>query len=268
MRPGNAFMKTSTSALLPVILFTISALGGCEWIAGIENTSLGADAMRPADAALPPDAGMANRPDGGVPVELDGGVGVPDAAVTRACPEPCAGDAFAEFDVQQGGLNGNWRYIEIEADEQYADMDFTLFSAPIYGWQGTGSEPPLIVFCDVGVSDSPCFEPGGKLALTSNAPDGHHPALRWTAATEGTYLVTAFWRGSKAASPIETLVTITHDNGIIQFLVGSQQFPLTTVTHMFEEEVVVEAGDRIVLGVQPVDDGMVTVEVDLFISFF
>ena len=258
-------MNTSTSALLPVTIATIGALGGCEWIAGIENTTIGVDAMRPADAALPADGSMTNRPDGG---ETDGGAGIPDAAVVRSCPEPCAGDAYADFDGQQGGINGRWRYVEVQTDGRYVDMEYTLLPDASGGWLGTGSGPPTIEFCGAGAPDTRCFELDSSLALTSNGPDGNHPALMWTAETDGSYLITGAWRGSSTAPAIETLVTITHNAGPVQNPVDSQQFPLTATAHPFDRDVELAAGDNIVVSVQPVEDGSVSVGVEFFISFF
>jgi hypothetical protein len=58
-------MKTSTRSLLPVAA-TLYALGGCEWIAGIEDTTVSVDA-----AALPPDGGSAASPHAGDAGALD-----------------------------------------------------------------------------------------------------------------------------------------------------------------------------------------------------
>ena len=213
----------------------------------------------PDDGSMPPmpDGNLGSLPDGGDPER-------PDAAVPRTCPSPCAGDAYADFDGQQGGNNGRWRYVEFESDDQYVNMNYDSS----YGWLGSGSAPPSIVRCNVGATESPCTELGGTLALTSNGPDGPHPALMWTAETANTYLITASWRGSSTASPIETLARITHNSGALQSPVGSQQFPLTDETHRFEQDLTIEAGDSIVLSVEPVAPGSVTVGVELFISVF
>lgn len=222
---------------------------------------------------MPPDGSPGTANDGSMPPMPDGSLGTlpdggdpekPDAAAPRNCPAPCVGDAYADFDGQQGGINGRWRYVEFESEGLYADMAYDSSS----GWRGSGSEPPTIVTCNVGATEPPCAELGGTLALTSNGPDGPHPALRWTAETGNTYLITGSWRGASTAPGIETLVRITHHSGALQTPVGSQQFPLSDETHTFEHDLSVAAGDDIVLSVQPVEPGSVTVGVELFISVF
>lgn len=219
---------------------------------------------------MPPDGRPGTADDGSMPPMRDGSMvgqpdgGEPDAAAPRTCPSPCAGDAHADFDGQQGGINGRWRYVEFESEGQYVDMNYD----PSSGWLGSGSFPPSIVTCNVDATEPPCAELGGTLALTSNGPAGPHPALRWTAPADGTYLVTAICRGTSTASPSEILLTVTHDNGSIRTPLTSQSFQLTAEMEVIQEETAAMAGDNIVLTIQPVADGSVTVGLDLFISVF
>ena len=126
-------MKRSTVIPLPMAVTAFCDLAGCEWIAGIEDTTIALDAMRPADATLPADANlpadgrMTNRPNGGGGGEPDGGSVSPDAS--GGCPTPCPyNDAFGDFDGTQNGRNGRWRYVEVQPEtDSYVDMSSFTF---------------------------------------------------------------------------------------------------------------------------------------------
>ena len=205
-------MKTSASTLLPVIIVTICALGGCEWIAGIEDTTVGVDGMRPADAALPADASMTNRPDGGGGDELDGGGDSPDAAVD--CPTECINDdAFEDFDAFQGGANGRWRYVEVQPEtDSYVDMTFSAFPGAVAGWTGTGTPAPSLAFCFTNETMPPCLDLQGLLAMTTTAPGAHHPAVMWTAPYSGRYAVDVGFRTALDAPEVPATLMLAHND--------------------------------------------------------
>jgi hypothetical protein len=255
-------MKTSASALLPAIIVTLGALGGCEWIAGIENTTIGLDAMRPADAALPADGSTMTSPDGGGG-EPDGGGDRPDAAVD--CPEPCVvdDDAFADFDGNQTGANGRWLYAELQPEtNSYVPMAPVSVNG-VPGFQGTGTPRPSLTYCAT-TDTPPCFELPGLLALATTAPDAHHPALRWIAPELGLYSVSAFYKVSSVAPMVETTVMLTlNDQSTV---LDSRTEVLTIGGNQLYAEPELAVGDAIVLSAIATTDTSVSVGVNVTIT--
>jgi hypothetical protein len=253
----NDFMKTSASALLPAIVVTLGALGGCEWIAGIENTTIGLDAMPPADAALPADASMTG-PDGsgGAP---DGGGDSPDAAIcTGACIDD---DAFEDFDGLQGGTNGRWRYVEVLPDG-YADMTSFTFPEAVTGFIGTGTPAPGLAYCATNVTMPPCLDLQRWLALTTTAPGAHHPALTWIAPYDGVYVVDITHATAPGAPDIPAAVMLAHNDP--SNILDSQ--PLATPSGALYAEVSVTAGDVLMVGVITESETSVSVGVSVVIG--
>jgi hypothetical protein len=247
MRPGNDFMKTSTSALLPVIA-TTCALGGCEWIAGIESTTIGLDAMRPADAALPADADLT------IP---DADLTIPDAS--NDCPGPCIeDDAFEDFDALQGGGNGRWRYVEVQPDG-YVDMIPTAVNG-FPGFLGTGTPQPSLAYC-AAADEPPCHELTEVLALTTTEPGAHHPALLWTAPYSGAYSVSVVFGTASDAPAVLTTVMLTHNDQSNVL----DSMTLTDVTGFLYAEPALEAGDVVVLSAIAETDTSVSVGVNVVI---
>jgi hypothetical protein len=244
-------MKTSAPTLLPVMVTSICALSGCEWIAGIENTTVGMDAMPPADAALPGDGG----PD--------------DASPRDVCPAPCAGDAYGDFSNEQGGTSGQWRYVEVQPeqpDSPYVDMTFTIFPGPTVGWIGTGLVEPSMALCNAPRSEPPCLEMEKVLALTTpgDTADAHHPALLWIAPADGRYLVTCEGRVSSVAPAAPTTIQLTRNS---HSEVLYEEAPTLTITpYEFNVEVDAVTGDPIVLSVTATTSEAVTVGVNFFVT--
>jgi hypothetical protein len=254
-----------TARILLILAGVTCGPSGCQWIGGIENTTVGGDAAPPErDAAPPaPDA----TPGDGAPSGADAAPAA-DAAPSRdICPIPCAGDAFGDFYNEQGGANGLWRYVEVQPERQagpYVDMTMQFFPDAVLGWLGTGSPAPSIAFCAVPKPEPPCQELDDLLALTttSNEPGAHHPALMWTAPTTGVYYMTGTWRVSSAAPMVETTMRITqNDEGIV---LEEMPVTLTDTPFPFEIEIAASQGDRIVLSAVASEGVSVSVGVELF----
>jgi hypothetical protein len=218
-----------------------------------------------------PDGGMLPvEPDGGMlPVEPDGGAGGPDAAVRPTCPQPCAGDALGDYNSEQGGDNGRWRYVEVQPeqpDSPYVDMTSAILPGPTVGWIGTGVVQPTVAFCNISRDDGACIELEATLALTSpgNAPDAHHPGLMWIAPADGFYYLSGEWRVSSIAPAVPTNVKITR-NGHSEILYD-QSPTFTTDAYEFGVEVNILEGDRIVLTAAATTELSVTVGVDWFVT--
>jgi hypothetical protein len=223
----------------------------------------------PPDPPDPPDTdGGAGRPDGGMAGNPDAGGPAPDAAPTReVCPVPCAGDAFGDYNYQQGGLTGRWRYIEVQPEansESYVDMSEHFFPSAVVGWKGTGVPEPTIAYCHAAESDPPCAELKDLLALTTtnNLSGVHHPALAWTAPTTGVYYMTGTWRVSSTTAPVETTMRITLNNE--GSVLEEMPLTLTDTPFPFDIELSVTQGDRIVLSAVASGGVSVSVGVDLF----
>jgi hypothetical protein len=250
-------MKTSTSVLLPAGIAIICALGGCEWIAGIQDTTLSLDAALPAaDAALP--ALDAARP---IP---DGGGDSPDAL--GDCMMPCLDDnAFNDFGGSQGGANGRWRYVEVQPEpDSYVAMSLATFPGAVTGFMGTGSPAPSLAYCTSPATSPPCFELLGALALTTTAPGSHHPALLWTAPEAGYYVVVAYYRVSSDAPAVATTMMLTHNSQ--SNVLESDTLTITTETSQMYAEVSVLAGDTIVLSAIATTEQSVSVGANFYIT--
>jgi hypothetical protein len=223
------------------------------------------------DARVPlPDGSVMPPMDGGDPIELDGGGGQPDAAPPRAvCPEPCAGDAFGDFKNVQGGLNGEWHYVEVQPekpDSPYVDMVTTILPGPALGWIGSGAVEPSIGFCNSPTDGGPCQEMAKVLALASpgNAADAHYPGLMWIVPEDGRYALSGTWRVSSAAPAAPTTMKFTRNS---HSEVLHEDGPmLTTAPYEFNYEIDVVKDDRVVLTATATTSEGVTVGVDLFIT--
>jgi hypothetical protein len=178
-------MSASARTLLSMTI--AGALGGCQWIAGIEDTTVVRDAGQPPEDAARP------------AVDGSGGGGDrPDAAAPTDCPMPCVGDAVAEFAYEQGGISGVWTYVAHE---------FGLFGATydelsvadrdgIRAWVGLDQGSPAIVHCPSSPDHASCEGVEDKLLLETTEPGVKDPALIWIVPENGplTYRLSGDWR--------------------------------------------------------------------------
>jgi hypothetical protein len=157
-------MKTSTRFLLAMTVWTAS---GCEWIAGIEDTTVARDA----------------GPDGGGD---DGG------GQTDDCPVPaCVGDAVGEFATNQ---DGPWRYVVPYGVLGLLEMRYDLTRNPP-GWSAETQNPASIVNCDQHAQAPTCSGLEDRILLQPSVIAGEpRPALSWIARETGTYRLTIDWR--------------------------------------------------------------------------
>ncbi|HWN71660.1 MAG TPA: hypothetical protein VNM90_28680 [Haliangium sp.] len=221
------------------------------------------------DAGEDPDGGMVIVPDGGG--GSDGGGVRPDASLPPrdVCPAPCAGDAFDDFNNEQGGKTGRWRYAEVQPeqpDSPYVNMTDAILPGVVLGWIGTGAEEPTIAFCVAEETGLPCVELKDTITLTTpgNEQGAHHPSLMWTVPADGVYYLSGDWRVSSLAPAVQTTMRFTvnsHSN-----IIDTENVTLTTAPSQFSIEVVVAAGDTIVLSAIATTAESVSVGVNLFIT--
>lgn len=157
-------MKTSIRFLLAMTVWTA---GGCEWIAGIEDTTVARDAGADAQTS-------------------DGG-GQPDE-----CPGAgCAGDAVAEFATHQ---DGPWRYVVPFGSLGFLEMQYEPTENPP-GWFYDTENPASIVNCDQHAQTPSCSGLEDRLLLQPSIIAGElRPTLMWTAPATGTYRLLIDWR--------------------------------------------------------------------------
>jgi hypothetical protein len=218
----------------------------------------------PDSSPDPPDASMMTLPEDGGPDAQDGDAGSPDASVRDLCPKPCAGDAYGDFSLEQGGGNGRWRYVEVRSDKQYVDMTVHQFPNFIFGWQGTEVNPPTIAWCNDDKAVPPCVELDQLVELTSNGQTLHHPALMWIAPEAGYYVLTGTYRVSSVAPPADVTIRITLNEDTNERF--SQTVRPRTDPQSFTLELDVMAGDAIVLSMLAATSVSVSVGTDFFIT--
>jgi hypothetical protein len=218
------------------------------------------------DGSMPdPDGGVVRPPDAGAPV--DGGV-PPDAGPRPQCPAPCVGDAYADYNRQQGGVNLRWNYVEVQPG-QAAGEEYVLMSVNGTGFAGTGSPAPTIVKCEYMVLDAPCVELYETLALTTASPgvDVHFPGLMWTAPDaeqKQEYVLTGALRVASSAPAAEITMVFTR-NGLPNVF-DTRTISLTTAPYTFEQATpALVPGDQIVLHLMS-SRSVVSVGVNLFVS--
>ena len=207
-----------------------------------------------------PDAGMATPNDGGA--TPDGGGVSPDAS---QCPAPCFynDDAFEDFDGSPDGKNGRWGYVEVQPDGYEAMATANIGGLP--GFRGTGTPAPTLTYCiSADETEPPCDELFGFLALTTTAPDAHHPALRWTAPESGFYNVYAIYRAASDAPGVETIVMLTRNSQ--SDVLDSQRLVITEVANELTVPVNVDKGDVIVLSAIATTETPVSVGVNFSVT--
>jgi hypothetical protein len=143
----------------------------------------------------------------------------PDADVTPppdasdGCTGECVDDdSYDDFNGDQGGTNGRWRYVEFRPEEDsYVDMaPAELDGMP--GFIGTGTPAPSLARCADTMPVGLCSDLTRMLALTTTAPGAHHPALLWTAPADGTYTVSVVYRVPPDAPAIPATMMLTRNN--------------------------------------------------------
>lgn len=239
-------MKTSTRILL---VLTAWAAGGCEWIAGIEDTTVRVDAGQaaPVDAPTPPDAGPL----------------APDAGLPSNCPAPCAGDAFADFDGTTTGANGRWGYVEVSTSfDSFVEMSSTTYPGGATGWIGTGTPPPGIAYCSMESAELPCGDQDKTLVFITTQADGNnHPGLSWTAPMAGDYQLRVNWAFPSTAPLVRSVLYIIHDRYGVQ-----EEFAAEATPGTFGTMISLEAGDIITLTVFPDTSTSTSLAVNFFIT--
>jgi hypothetical protein len=252
----------SSSARILLTMAVAGALGGCEWIAGIEDTSVGVDAGQAVEDAATP--GPADAATSG---PADGGGIRPDAAVPNGCPEPCIDDAVAQFAYEQGGASGSWVYAE-EApgplgntyqEMVLGDQDGTL------AWRGPAAAPATIVHCPSAPAYPGCAGVEDKLLLETSEPTVASPALVWIAPANGpgVYRLTGDWRVPPGAPENVPMTLLLVRNS--QFdLVLDQRFATRTLPAAFDLEIDALAGD--ILRLIAIPDEPVPVAVSFYVS--
>lgn len=195
----------------------------------------------------PDDPDNAGDGDGGVDDDGDGGVG-------SVCPEPCEGDAVADFEDAQGGANGRWTYLLDLGSVNgatYEELSFGTWG-DLPAWSA-GDDGPAIASCD-GQDAPACDGLGDALLLVPAATGSDRPALTWTAPATASYRLSATVRrpdGAPTDVPVQILVSRAgrHDAVIAQVIDDSS--PGTTELSALIPAI---AGDELIVSVDSSDD--------------
>ncbi|HWN71659.1 MAG TPA: LamG-like jellyroll fold domain-containing protein [Haliangium sp.] len=226
-------MKTSTRALLPMVFAATCALSGCEWIAGIQDTTVSADG---GPEPIPPDSSL---PDANPNLP-------PDASVPLGCPEPCLADAVQDFAYSPDAVSTPWLY----AEETPSPLGAT-YTEMILETRGDGTQAyvgslgsPAIVHCPSHPTYASCVDVEDKLLLETTEPGAYHPTLVWTpSASEDTiYRVSGDWRIPSSA-PIDVPVTLLLARNSQFDSVLDERFFTRTLPAAFDFEIDVQPGD-------------------------
>lgn len=191
----------------------------------------------------------------------DGGGGGDGSVPVSDCPEPCAGDAVADFGEAQGG--GNWYYLRDLGSANGADIEELAFDtwSGIPAWSA-GADGAAIANCS-GETGQVCAGLDGFLLLVPG-PGDERPALTFRAPETATYRITGAARiadGGPGDVAVQLLVSRAgrHDAIAVQ--------PIRTS----ESEVGIAAtvpalqGDEISLSISS-EDGVPPIGVRLFFT--
>jgi len=215
-----------TIRLAPV--FFVSALAaGCSQ--SLFDANLGGDDPTGDGGNPAPDASSGGRDGGGgrdsgpdrpdARVTDAGRVEPPDARIPGICPEPCAGDAYADFDGTSGGRNGRWRYVEVSSSYDFVEMTSTTYPGTAAGWIGTGASPPGVAYCPVASDQLPCGDQANTLVfITTPAAAATNPGVGWTAPMAGDYRLIVDWKFPSTAPLVSSLFyLISGESDIYEF---------------------------------------------------
>lgn len=229
----------------------------------------------PGGGGNPPDArdGI-DDPDGSTGV-------VPDAMIHATCPEPCVGDAVADFATDQSV--GDWSYRELLPVPDFVpppgEPDYPpqreleimtygpLGTSGLSAWTGTGDPAPAIASCTSDVTDERCEGVVQRLLLlpTTEAREAHHPALNWLSRETGIYRVSVDWRMSGKATPGAPGAMLLARNQEWDSL-HYQPYASSTDVATFELEVDALQGDLISLVALAKDSSSAPQGVNVFIT--
>jgi hypothetical protein len=137
----------------------------------------------------------------------DGGGGDIDGSVPVSdCPEPCAGDAAADFGEAQGA-NDVWFYLRDLGSPNGADYEEMIFGTwgELNAWTN-GPEGPAVASC-TGQNGAGCEGLDGFVLLVPG-PDNERPALAFRAPETATYSITGAARiadGGPTDVPVQIL---------------------------------------------------------------
>jgi hypothetical protein len=137
----------------------------------------------------------------------DGGGGDIDGSVPVSdCPEPCAGDAAADFGEAQGA-NDVWFYLRDLGSPNGADYEEMIFGTwgELDAWTN-GTEGPAVANC-TGQNGSGCEGLDGFVLLVPG-PGDERPALAFRAPETATYSITGAARiadGGPEDVPVQIL---------------------------------------------------------------
>ncbi len=211
------------------------------------------------------------RPDSGIgvpdaSVDPDASVGPrPDAGVQDKCPEPCVGNAVAEFGTTPGS---KWRYAEtlLDADDGLPLLRTMIYAAwsALPAWVGV-TAPPAILSCPLNPGATECQGVEEKLLLvpTGANPGEPQPTLVWSAPGTGSFRLTADWRMANGATAGSSMSVAVARNGLFDG-VFTTSFTTSTAPRVFDIEVDAVLGDTVALTMIPHDN----TNVPLGVSFY
>lgn len=185
IRLASAFLVSALAAGCNQSLFDANLGGDPDGGGGGRDSGGGRDGGDERDGAPPV------RPDAGV--NDAGRMDMPDARVPGVCPEPCAGDAYTDFDGTSGGSNGLWRYVEVNASYESVAMSNASYPGATGGWIGMADPPSGIAYCTMTSEELPCGDRANTLVFIIPATAPTSPGVGWTAPMPGNYQVTVDW---------------------------------------------------------------------------
>jgi hypothetical protein len=194
----------------------------------------------------------ANCPDAHFCVEGTCTYRTDEAVFGPLCSAGCVGDLVREFNFEQGGSTGRWRYLDDGRDNLYREMALFTIDGLVHF---VGDEPaprPTVLYCPAYTDADACEGAESTLLLTpSSAQPAHHDVtLAWTAPNNGSFqLVGDFKRIGDGA--LEFVVhRNSRDDVVSRTTIGGAR-----VDGAIDTVVELLAGDRLLVTVRAASSG-------------
>ncbi len=190
------------------------------------------------------DAGNGSIDSGTVGIDAD--PNAPDASPTpRSCVDPCLADPITDFDTEQGGTTGNWKYLSNDrVHPMVADTDLVYGTyAGVPAWTDPAGTP-AILNCFLHPNQGACAELDAGLVFVPGAvTGGSDPVLVFEVPTTGSYQLT----GTIATAPVTAAggantVTISRNSSYDQLAIVKTSGTASTAMDLSIEAV---EGDHI-----------------------
>jgi hypothetical protein len=186
--------------------------------------------------------------------ERDGGSTV-DADVPNACPEPCLGDASADYDGTIGGTGDRWRYFEDMRNRTWVAMTPSggkLLGADAANAIGTCADTPGAAAC--------AALPDALLVSTSSNSAQADPALAFTSAMPQVIQLSVRVHMAEGGAHAARVYRNSREDVLFTGMLS----PGTT----YEQAITVDAlpGDRFFLALAPSGPGATDIGVHFYVN--